>query len=117
MTSTSKDPLTCQMRIPLCEEAKEWSLVVGIFRRVPTEEVNFWLMPQGRPRSDHELAREVLLEIQSVSQEPDMPSCRLDVLNILNNPQAVAVIISTYLSLLPKRDVESIQTIQSLRPQ
>lgn len=114
--NTSKDLIVCQMRIPFFDGAKEWSLAIGTFRRIPIEDINSWLMPYGRSRSDRDLAQEVLIEIHSISQGSKTPLCRLDLLEILNSRKAVAVIVSTYLSILPRRDIESISTIQSLRP-
>ena len=90
-------------------------LVIGVFRRVRAKDVNFWLMPQGRPRSDRELAKDVLLEIQQISDDTYASLRELDVSTVLDNKRATAVVVSTYLSLLQSKEEVLAQTLQSLR--
>ncbi|MGJ7524812.1 hypothetical protein [Variovorax sp. GB1P17] len=87
------------------------------FRQIDPAAIDAWLMPGGRPRSDRELAADVLLEIREVGRNIFVPPRNLDPARIVQVDQAASLIVSSFLSLLPRPEPgpEPIITIQSLR--
>lgn len=88
-----------------------------VFRQIDPLAIDAWLMPGGRSRSDRDLAVDVLLEIREVGQDILVPPRILDPARIVLVDQAAALIVSSFLSLLPRPEpeLEPIVTIQSLR--
>lgn len=116
-TSAQTDSFSCQMWLPMDEEVSDqgWVLVLGLFRRIRSEDLNFWLMPQGRSRSDRDLAEDVLLELQQISKDTYAPLREIDIPSILGSERATTLIVSIYLSILQSQDGGQVQTIQSLQ--
>jgi len=96
---------TCAMDIPIRTEGGSYSYfsVVAVFRRLPAESVNEWLMPCGRPRTDRELATEILVAVRGAqSTDHTAPVREFDVPHILDLDRAAALVISTPLWALPR---------------
>ncbi|MDP9932882.1 hypothetical protein [Variovorax paradoxus] len=79
--------------------------IVAIFRSgLAAEDVDQWVMhPNGTPRSDRELATEVLIEVRRpVGARGQTVSHALGVADILKLDSAAAIVVSTYLAVLPR---------------
>lgn len=93
------------MDIPILTEGGSYSYfsVVVALRRLPAESVNEWLMPSGRPRTDWELATEILVAVRGAqSADHTAPVREFDVPQILELDQAAALVVSTFLWVLPR---------------
>jgi hypothetical protein len=95
------------MEVPVMLDAihRQCIPIVVVFRSgLPVEDVDQWVMhPNGMPRSDRELAAEVLLEVrQSVGSRGQTVPHALDVADILELDSAAAIVVSTYLAVLPR---------------
>jgi hypothetical protein len=96
----------CNLSLPILvgEDRYKYIPVVGVFRSIPFEQIDEWVMhPDGKPRSDRELATEVLVEIR---RPPDTgggaAAQAFEVADILQLDRAAAIIVSTYLAALPR---------------
>ena len=57
----------CNLNVPILvgEDRYKYVPIVGVFRAIAMDDVDAWVMhADGRPRSDRELAAEVLVEIR-----------------------------------------------------
>lgn len=72
---------------------------IVVFRQIDPVVIDMWLMPGGKPRSDRELAADVLLEVWEVGLAPPRS---LDPARIVQVDQAASLIVSSFLSLLPR---------------
>lgn len=96
----------CNLSVPILvgEDRYKYIPVIGVFRSIPFEQIDEWVMhPDGRPRSDRELAAEVLVEIRR-SPETDGREVAhaFEVADILQLDRAAAIVVSTYLAALPR---------------
>jgi hypothetical protein len=96
----------CNLSVPILvgEDRYKYIPVVGVFRSIPFEQIDEWVMhPDGRPRSDRELAAEVLVEIRMPPAMSAGPAARaFEVADLLQLDRAAAVVVSTYLAALPR---------------
>ncbi|MDP9932597.1 hypothetical protein [Variovorax paradoxus] len=79
--------------------------IVCMFRSSLTaKDVDQWVMhPNGTPRSDRELAAEALVEIRRPAGARGQTGLRaFDVADILELDCAAAIVVSTYLAILPR---------------
>ena len=104
----------CRFSIPirLDEDRFQYFPVVGVFRSMPFDQVDQWVMrPDGRARTDHELAAEVLLELRRpLGSTGKTASLRFGITEVLEVARAAAIIVSTFLAELPRgaeREFES----------
>ena len=104
----------CRFSIPirLDEDRFQYFPVVGVFRSMPFDQVDQWVMrPDGRARTDHELAAEVLLELRRpLGSTGKTASLRFGITEVLEVARAAAIIVSTFLAELPRgaeRELES----------
>jgi hypothetical protein len=98
---------SCAMELPvmLDEVNRQYIPLVGVFRGGPAaEEVDQWVMhPNGTPRSDRELAAEVLIEVrQSAGARGHAALHTFAVADILELDSAAAIVVSTFLAALPR---------------
>lgn len=96
----------CNLNIPILvgEDRYKYLPVVAVFRSLAHAQVDDWVMdPDGRPRSDRELAAEVVVELRPSPQTSDgEPPQPFDVADILQLDRAAAIIVATYLAALPR---------------
>ena len=96
----------CNLSVPILvgEDRYKYIPVVGVFRSIPFEQIDEWVMhPDGKPRSDRELAAEVLVEIRVPPEMSGSAAARVfDVADILQLDRAAAIVVSTYLAALPR---------------
>jgi hypothetical protein len=95
------------MEVPVMLDAirRQCIPIVCVFREgLAAEDVDQWVMhPDGTPRSDRELAAEVLVEIRRpVGARGQSAAHALDVADILELDSAAAIVVSTYLAVLPR---------------
>jgi len=75
---------------------------VAVFRRIPPESVETWLMPNGQARDDRELASEVLIEVRHAGDDAGSAQKYFDVSKVLELGRAASLVVSTFLSSLPR---------------
>lgn len=96
----------CNLSVPILvgEDRYKYIPVVGVFRSIPFEQIDEWVMhPDGKPRSDRELAAEVLVEIRVPLEMSGGPAARaFDIADLLQLDRAAAIVVSTYLAALPR---------------
>lgn len=92
------------MEVPVMRDAthRKCIAIVCVFRSgLAAEDVDQWVMhPNGTPRSDRELAAEVLVEIRRPVGARGQTA--LDVADILELDSAAAIVVSTFLAVLPR---------------
>jgi hypothetical protein len=73
--------------------------VIAAFRRMPSDNIDNWLIPNGQPRSDRDLAAEVLLEVRGLpSVDGHRRGRHYSVIEVLEFERAAALVISTFLA-------------------
>ncbi|WP_295986883.1 hypothetical protein [uncultured Variovorax sp.] len=96
----------CNLSVPILvgEDRYKYVPIVGVFRSIPFDQVDEWVMhPDGRPRSDRELAAEVLVEIRKpLGSSGRTAAHAFDVADILQLDRAAAIVVSTFLAALPR---------------
>jgi hypothetical protein len=96
----------CNLSLPILvgEDRYKYIPVVGVFRSMPFEQIDEWVMhPDGKPRSDRELAAEVLVEIRRPPEAGGGAAVQaLEVADVLQLDRAAAIVVSTYLAALPR---------------
>ena len=112
--SPEVDTFLCRFSIPirLDEERFQYFPVVGVFRSMPFDQVDRWVMrPDGRPRTDRELAAEVLLELRRpLGSSGKTALLQFGIGDVLEVDRAAAIIVATFLAELPRgaeRELES----------
>jgi hypothetical protein len=98
---------SCAMVIPVLDDGghRVQIPVIGIFRaRIAAKSVDEWVMrPDGTPRSDLELATEVLLAIRRpLGADWRSAPYALSVTTILGLDSAAAIVVSTFLAAIPR---------------
>jgi hypothetical protein len=104
-TPTTPTSFTCAMEIPISigEETYRYVPVTAVFRRISSDAVDGWLMSNGAPRSDRDVASDVLIEVLNRSDDDDRELRNgLNKTSILNTDRAAALLVSTFLSELPR---------------
>ncbi|AGU47396.1 hypothetical protein VAPA_1c02660 [Variovorax paradoxus B4] len=99
--------LSCAMVIPVLDDRDDRIRVpvIGIFRAsIPAESVDEWVVrSDGTPRSDRELATEVLLAIRRpLGADRHRAPYALSVATILALDSAAAIVVSTFLAAIPR---------------
>jgi hypothetical protein len=86
------------------EDRYKYVPIVGVFRTIAMDDVDAWVMhADGRPRSDRELAAEVLVEIRKpLGATGRTAPHAFEVADILQLDRAAAIVVSTYLAALPR---------------
>ena len=105
MTNTLQDSFACRVSIPIATAEKQgfrYVPAVAVFRRIPPETLDSWLMPGGKARDDRELEREVLIEIRHAGDASGAAPQRFDVSEVLDVGRAASLLVSTFLSSLPR---------------
>jgi len=96
----------CRFNIPirLDEDRHQYVPVLGVFRRIPFDRLDQWVMrADGRPRTDRDLAAEVLLELRRpLGTTGKTASLRLSLGEIIEFDRAAAIIVATFLAELPR---------------
>lgn len=119
MDKALQGSFACRLRIPVASGAQSarYVLVMAVFRRIPLDSVNAWLMPHGQPRGDLELATDVLIEVQRISNDTHAPLQRYDLAEILQVDQAASLLVAAFLSALPQSGTnsEAVVVIQTPR--
>jgi hypothetical protein len=97
---------SCTLSLPILvgEDRYKYVPVVGFFRSIPFDQVDEWVMhPGGGPRSDRELAAEVLVEIRKpLGTSGRTVPHSFEVSDILQLDRAAAIVVSTFLAALPR---------------
>ena len=97
---------SCNLSLPILvgEDRYKYVPVVGVFRSIPFDQVDEWVMhPGGGPRSDRELAAEVLVEIRKpLGTSGRTVPHSVEVADILQLDRAAAIVVSTFLAALPR---------------
>lgn len=98
----------CHLSLPILvgEDRYKYLPFIAVFRGIPFKDVDDWVMlPDGRARSDRELAAEVLVELRwqpgTVHDDGSEPPT-FEVADIVQLDRAAAVIVSTFLAALPR---------------
>jgi len=96
----------CRFSIPIRvdEERFQYFPVVGVFRSMPFDQVDRWVMrPDGRARTDRDLAAEVLLELRRpLGSTGKTASLQFGVGDVIEVDRAAAIIVATFLAELPR---------------
>ncbi|MBT2334710.1 hypothetical protein J7E49_12450 [Variovorax paradoxus] len=96
----------CNLNLPVLvgEDRYKYIPVVAVFRGIPFERVDEWVMrPDGQPRSDRELAAEVLVEIRKpLGTSGRTAPHAFEVADVLLLDRAAAIVVSTFLAALPR---------------
>ena len=96
----------CRFSIPirLDEDRFQYFPVVGVFRRIPFDQVDRWVMrPDGRARTDRDLASEVLLELRRpLGSTGKTAALQFGVGDVIEVDRAAAIIVATFLAELPR---------------
>jgi hypothetical protein len=104
--SPEVDTFLCRFSIPirLDEERFQYFPVVGVFRSMPFDQVDRWVMrPDGRARTDRELAAEVLVELRRpLGSTGKTALLQFGITEVLEVDRAAAIIVATFLSELPR---------------
>jgi hypothetical protein len=104
--SPEVDTFLCRFSIPirLDEERVQYFPVVGVFRSMPFDQVDRWVMrPDGRARTDRELAAEVLVELRRpLGSTGKTALLQFGITEVLEVDRAAAIIVATFLSELPR---------------
>ncbi|SDI78657.1 hypothetical protein [Variovorax sp. OV700] len=105
--SDSESTFLCDMRIPILvnNDRQRCISIVGVFRSgMPAPNVDEWVLDaDGKPRSDRDLAAEVLIEIRKPLRSTSRRLLHtLGVADILQLESAAAIVVSTFLAALPR---------------
>ncbi len=96
----------CNLNVPIliAEDRYKYIPFVAVFRSIPIDQVDAWVMhADGRPRTDRELAAEVLVELRPSPETSDVDAHPLfEVADILQLDRAAAIIVATFLAALPR---------------
>jgi hypothetical protein len=104
--SSEAGTFLCRFSIPirLDEERFKYVPVVGTFRSIPFGQIDRWVMrPDGRPRTDRELAVEALLELRRpLGSTARTGPFQLGIGDVVEVDRAAAIIVATFLAELPR---------------
>ncbi|KQU91134.1 hypothetical protein ASC78_19365 [Variovorax sp. Root318D1] len=96
----------CNFSVPIlvAEDRYKYVPVVGVFRSIPVDQIDKWVMhPGGGPRSDRELASEVLVEVRKpLGTSGRTVPHSFEVADVLHLDRAAAIVVSTFLAALPR---------------
>ena len=97
----------CNLNVPILvgEDRYKYIPVVGVFRSIPSDQVDAWVMHPGGggPRSDRDLAAEVLVEIRKpLGTSGRTVPHSFEVADVLQLDRAAAIVVSTFLAALPR---------------
>jgi hypothetical protein len=104
MLKTEDEKFSRPMDLPILigEECK-YVPVIAAFRFMPSDNIDNWLVSNGKPRSDRDLAAEVLLEVRGLpSADGRLQGRHYSVLQVLEFERAAALVVSMFLSELPR---------------
>ncbi|MFH0130548.1 hypothetical protein ACGLHS_10080 [Variovorax sp. VaC1] len=90
--------------ILLDETRHRYVPVIGVFRRMPPDRLDQWVMrPDGRPRTDHELASEVLVALhRPLGTAGKAAPGQFNVSKLIEFDRAAAIVVATFLAELPR---------------
>lgn len=74
----------------------------GVFRYIQSADVDAWLAPEGKPRTDKELAADVLLEVRDIRDENGevIPTSPELVARMLAVDRAPSAVVATFLAVI-----------------
>ena len=102
--------LVCHFDLPIRLGKTEYRYIpiAASFREIPADHLGRWLVhPDGRPRADRDLAREVLLELRRDHQERGLTyPLLLDIDDVVKFDKAAAIIVATFLAAMPRPSME-----------
>lgn len=105
--------LVCHFDLPIRLGGAEYRYipVTASFREISADHLGRWLMhPDGRPRADRELAKEVLLNLQRSHKETGLTSpLLLDVNEVVHFDKAAAIIVAAFLAAMPRPSIETVR--------
>jgi hypothetical protein len=89
----------------LTGEDHKYVPVIAVFRNIPIENIDEWVMFEGKPRNDRDIATEILVEVRGLPGADGRPGGRhYSVAEVLAFELASALIVSLFLSKLPRAD-------------
>jgi hypothetical protein len=106
MLKAGEEKFSRPMDLPILigEECK-YVPVIAAFRFMPSDDIDSWLVSDGKPRSDRDLAAEILLEVRGL---PGVDGClrgrHYSVLQVLEFERAAALVVSMFLAELPRSE-------------
>ncbi|RST51128.1 hypothetical protein [Variovorax sp. DXTD-1] len=106
MLKAGEEKFSRPMDLPILigEECK-YVPVIAAFRTMPSEHIDNWLVCNGKPRSDRDLAAEVLLEVRGLpSADGRLQGRHYSVLQVLEFERAAALVVSLFLAELPRSE-------------
>ena len=73
----------------------------GLFKYIPTAQIDAWLAPDGKPRRDDELAAEILLEVRDLRGENGavLDSTPELVAKVLKVDRTAGAVVATFLAV------------------
>lgn len=86
----------------LMGEERKYVPVIAVFRYIAIENIDEWVMFEGRPRSDRDIATEILIGVQGLPGAEGGPGRHYSVAEVLAFELASALVVSVFLSQLPR---------------
>lgn len=99
-----ENEFSCLVELPIVIGVERRRLaVIAVFRCLSKPDLDEWVMPGGVPRSDHELATEVLCELRCAGGHGGRSWPRsFCIATVLEVDDAAALLVSTFLSQSPR---------------
>lgn len=91
------------VKVPVPAEGRYvFAEFTGVFRYIPSDQVDAWLAPDGKPRTDRELAADVLLEVQDVRGDDGevMTTSPELVARMLAVDRAPSAVVATFMAVI-----------------
>ncbi|MDQ0570956.1 hypothetical protein QFZ42_002790 [Variovorax paradoxus] len=88
----------------LIGEDHKYVPVIAVFRNIPIENIDEWVMFEGKPRNDRDIATEILVEVRGLPGADGRQGRHYSVAEVLAFELASALIVSVFLSKLPRAD-------------
>lgn len=104
MLKAEEEKFSRPMDLPiLVGEDCKYVPVIAAFRYMPIDNIDNWLVSNGKPRSDRDLATEILLEVRGLpSADGSRQGRHYSVLEVLEFERAAALVVSMFLAELPR---------------
>ena len=106
MLKVEEEKFSRPMDLPiLIGEQCKYVPVIAAFRYMASDNIDNWLVSDGKPRSDRDLAVEVLLEVRGLpGVDGAVQGRHYSVLEVLEFGRAAALVVSTFLAELPRSE-------------
>lgn len=97
---TNASEFSCLVDLPILIGVERRRVpVIAVFRGLPKPDLEEWVMPGGVPRSDHELATEILSELRCAGGNNGRSWPRsFCIATVLDLDSASALLVATFLS-------------------